>query len=293
MPEIQLGNPLAVGRTAEVFAWNGAEGGQVLKLFRAGWGLDAAEHEAAVARQIYDSGAPAPRVDGVIEVAGRGGVIYERIAGPSLLAVLLARPWRLSSVARILAKAHVALYTRAVPHLPDLRSMLARRIHAATPLPPTLRDAALRALDALPDGDSLLHGDYHPDNVLLSARGPLVIDWENAARGDPLADVARTLLLLDAGYIYAGSAATRAVRHAFIVLLRRRYLRRSHQLCPFPSATLAAWDLPVTAARLSEGIEPEEAYLLARVRRLAATSARSAGDGALEAPQARFHESSH
>jgi aminoglycoside phosphotransferase (APT) family kinase protein len=267
MPETQLGRQVAAGRTAEIFAWDGGDGAQVLKLFREGWGLDAAAHEAEVARVIYDSGAPAPRVYDVREVGNRGGVIYERIAGPSLLNVLLTRPWRLPRVARTLAESHVAIHARAAPELPELRAMLARRIHAATPLPPTDRDAALRALDVVPDGTALLHGDYHPDNVLLAARGPLVIDWENAACGDPLADVARTLLLLDAGYIYAGPAATRAMRRAFIAALRGWYLRCYRQLRPYNPATLAAWDLPVTAARLSEGIGPEEVYLLARVRR--------------------------
>jgi aminoglycoside phosphotransferase (APT) family kinase protein len=270
MPEISLRHPLAVGRTAEVFAW---DDGQALKLFREGWGRDAAEHEAEVARVIFDAGAPAPRVDGVIEVAGRAGVLYERIAGPSLLGVLLARPWRLPLVARTLAQTHAALHARSAPQLLDLRGMLAHRIRAATPLPTAHRDAALRALEALPDGEALCHGDFHPDNVLLSARGALVIDWENAARGDPLFDVARTLLLLDASAVYPTSVAGRATRRAFSLALRARYLRHYRRLRPFDSARLAAWNVPVAAARLSEGIGPEEAFLLARVRRLIAASA--------------------
>ncbi len=35
-----LGKPIALGRTAEVYAW---ADGQVLKLFRPGWGKQAAE----------------------------------------------------------------------------------------------------------------------------------------------------------------------------------------------------------------------------------------------------------
>ena len=37
---------------------------------------------------------------------------------------------------------------------------------------------------------SLLHLDLHPRNVLLTARGPVVIDWANAANGPGAADVA-------------------------------------------------------------------------------------------------------
>jgi Ser/Thr protein kinase RdoA (MazF antagonist) len=38
--------------------------------------------------------------------------------------------------------------------------------------------------------DRLLHLDLHPRNVLLSPRGPYVIDWANAARGPAALDPA-------------------------------------------------------------------------------------------------------
>jgi aminoglycoside phosphotransferase (APT) family kinase protein len=264
---------LAEGRTAEVFAW---EDGRVLKLFREGWGMAVAEHEAALAQVIYDAGAPSPQVFGATEVAGRVGVIYERIAGPSLLGELTAHPLRLPFAARTLAETHAAMHARTVAGLQSLREALARRIRNAAPLPTQHRDAALRALDAQRDGDALCHGDYHPDNVLLSARGPLVIDWENAALGDPLADVARTLLLLRAIVVYEPSPPARLVKSAARTAFSALYLRRYRQLAPFDPARLARWELPVTAARLSEGVTLEETYLLARVRRLCTNGVRVA-----------------
>src|SRR5262249_32610054 len=60
---------------------------------------------------------------------------------------------------------------------------------------------ALAMLEALPDGDRLCHGDFHPANVLVGRNGPAVIDWTGATRGDPAADLARTRLLLQAGAV--------------------------------------------------------------------------------------------
>jgi aminoglycoside phosphotransferase (APT) family kinase protein len=40
------------------------------------------------------------------------------------------------------------------------------------------------------EDERLLHLDLHPDNVMLTSRGPVVIDWTNAAAGDPAFDVA-------------------------------------------------------------------------------------------------------
>ena len=265
--------PLAVGRTAEVFAW---DEDRVLKLFRAEWGMVAAEHEAEIACAIYAAGAPSPRVYEVVAVDGRAGVIYERIAGPSLLEALLTRPWRLPMVARSLGATHAEMHRRgggSPPVVPALRELLAGRIQSAASLSLAQRHAALRALDVLaaeaPAGEATLcHGDYHPANVLLSGRGPLVIDWENAALGDPLADVARTRLLLRVYHLHVAPGIPRIALRAAAVLLSALYLRHYCQLRASDLARLAAWELPVTAARLSEGIAEEGAFLLARVRQL-------------------------
>jgi aminoglycoside phosphotransferase (APT) family kinase protein len=56
----------------------------------------------------------------------------------------------------------------------------------------------------------LLHLDLHPENVLLGAAGPVVIDWTNATAGPPLADVAQTWVLI-ASSLVPGPAWQRAL----------------------------------------------------------------------------------
>ncbi len=45
-------------------------------------------------------------------------------------------------------------------------------------------------------GDALLHLDLHPENVLITVDGPIVIDFQNAARGPEGADLAKTWIIL-------------------------------------------------------------------------------------------------
>ncbi|WP_017573806.1 phosphotransferase [Nocardiopsis halotolerans] len=53
----------------------------------------------------------------------------------------------------------------------------------------------LHRLPAPSGTGGLLHMDLHPDNVVLTPAGPVVIDWTNAGEGDPDLDVAMTALI--------------------------------------------------------------------------------------------------
>jgi aminoglycoside phosphotransferase (APT) family kinase protein len=124
-----------------------------------------------------------------------------------------------------------------------------------------VREAALRRLDQRPDGDALCHGDYHPDNVLVTRDGPIIIDWGGASSGHPLADVARTALLLQVGEL-PSSHLNRWLLASVRALVRRTYVCRYLRLRPASAKELAAWRLPIAVARLGEEIAEEKSKLL-------------------------------
>ena len=115
------------------------------------------EREARVMELAGSHGFPVPRLHEV----GPGALVMERIDGPTMGEAMARRPWQLRSHVRTLADLHEQLH--AIPF----------------------------------DGLSLVHFDLHPDNVLISSRGPVVIDWTNAHAGSPAADVAMTWLILE------------------------------------------------------------------------------------------------
>jgi aminoglycoside phosphotransferase (APT) family kinase protein len=64
----------------------------------------------------------------------------------------------------------------------------------------------------------VVHLDLHADNVMLTSRGPVVIDWRNAAEGPPDRDVAMTALIMAQAAFWddpAIAAAARAGLEAF------------------------------------------------------------------------------
>jgi aminoglycoside phosphotransferase (APT) family kinase protein len=65
------------------------------------------------------------------------------------------------------------------------RASVQERIERVAEAPDLLRTAALDRLRRLPAGDRLCHGDFHADNVVLTRRGAVVLDWMTAVRGHP------------------------------------------------------------------------------------------------------------
>jgi tRNA A-37 threonylcarbamoyl transferase component Bud32 len=261
-PSTTLTTPIAIGRTAEIFAWRD---GTILKLYRTWCPPDWVDYEAKVAAIVTQSGVPAPKSFEIVEVNGRRGLVYERVGGVSMLKQLSRQPLKLAAFGKILADLHFEMHRHTVPALPPQRGGLERAIHSAKLLPEELRAAALQRLASLPDGDRLCHGDFHPDNVLLTSKGPLIIDWMTANRGDPWADVARTHLLLTTGQPVGSSFLSRLMllgRQQFFQAYRKQY----EALNPGGNEQLRVWLPVMAAARLNENIENEQGSLLRVVR---------------------------
>lgn len=155
-------NLLASGRDGDIYEYGP---GLVLRKTRDGRSV---EREARTMTYLAEHGYPVPRVDEVR--AGGTELVMERIDGPMMMDAMIKDR-------RLLRRAGLLLA--------DLQDQL----HAI---------AAPEWLDDFGDGgDRVVHMDFHPMNVMMSTtRGPVVIDWPNARRGDPLSDIAATYVLL-------------------------------------------------------------------------------------------------
>ncbi|MGI5240925.1 phosphotransferase [Dactylosporangium sp. CA-139066] len=122
--------------------------------------------EAAVARRL-PAAVPAPRLIADYDDGEWVALLFEHVAG-----ALPAQPWRPEDFERVL----------------DAATEMAA---ALTPSPIPAADAARpRLLETVPfAGDTLLHGDLYPFNVLLDAGRVHVVDWPHAWVGPVYADV--------------------------------------------------------------------------------------------------------
>jgi uncharacterized protein (TIGR02172 family) len=254
-------SPIAQGRTAEIYAWDDEH---ILKLYRDWCPPDWADYEARIARAVYEFGIPSPEAGGIIEVDGRRGLIYERLEGVSMLKEMNARPWMLLKHARALAELHAQIHRQSLTDLPFYKDRLGYDIRNNPHLSEKLKHKALAVLENLPNGETLCHGDFHPENVLITKKGPVVIDWMTACIGSPWADVARTSLILSIGAKSAGKKVRPVIR-AVVNLYHRTYLHRYQALKPDRTREFASWLPVIGAARLSENIIPEREALIKMV----------------------------
>ncbi len=182
---------LAKGSTADIYAW---KVGKILKLFREHTPWHA--NEATATMTAFNSGLPVPEVfSGLIEVNKKEGIIFERIDGPSMTEYLDKHPDKVETYARSTAILHSQVHSIVQSELPALIEILTWSIQQADSLETKSKKAVLDILNDLPVGERLCHNDFYPNNIIVSPRGPVIIDWAIGTKGNPDADFARTWLI--------------------------------------------------------------------------------------------------
>jgi aminoglycoside phosphotransferase (APT) family kinase protein len=252
---------IAQGREAEIFAWGE---GTVLKLYRGDEFRISREREFAATAAARGAGGPVPSALELVEVDRRPGMVMERVEGIDMLTQVGKKPWTIFRCGRQMAEAQAALHRISGPaELPELREKLARQMRGSDAVPADMRDRALAALESLPEGAALCHGDFHPGNAILTGAGAVVIDWPGATRGTPAADHARTLLTLKFGQVPEGvPLVVRYLNSVGRWVLLRGYVSAYRRATGVGEDEVMRWMLPVAAHRLTEGIEGEREPLL-------------------------------
>ncbi|MEV0622826.1 phosphotransferase [Nonomuraea sp. NPDC050404] len=177
---MEIGELLGVGRSADVYAIGD---GRVLRRYR--YEIDAGR-EAAVMAYVAGHGYPVPEV--YLDESSATDLVMGRLSGPTMLRALLDGEIGLDEGGRMLAR-------------------LLRRLHE------------IPARVSGDPGDRILHLDLHPDNVMLTPHGPVVIDWCNTGEGPPARDCGLSALIVAESAVNAERALAGQARELLVALI--------------------------------------------------------------------------
>ena len=231
------------GKVAEVFEYGE---GRVLKLYRAGQPASDARRELAILDVVEAAGVDAPRAFDLEQIDERWGLVMSFIDGQPFAGSMLANPAAAGPYFAAMAQLQVKIHAAPGSALAPLKVRLVRKIDASGLSDPVRRRLRDRS-STLPTGDRLLHGDFHPYNILGSLEAATVVDWLDATCGPPAADVCRSWLLMQ--------TVSREMADTYLAA----YLAVS----PLQRDEVFAWLPVLAAARLAENVPEETDTLIA------------------------------
>lgn len=173
----------------------------MLKLYNASYPVQPVIDELEIARKVYSLGVPSPKPGELVQVGDRMGILFRRVVGKRSFSRALAdEPERVDEYAREFARYGKMLHSTVCPSgmFPDQKDLYLGFLDADKDFNAEEHGLIRRFIEAMPDCDTAVHGDFHMGNLLttLPSGAPmsdphevLYIDMGYFAHGCPLLDV--------------------------------------------------------------------------------------------------------
>lgn len=242
---MMIGELIGIGNTAKVYQWGKNE---VLKLF---YDQNSAIIEAKNAEIINNLLLRSPKYVGYVEYEGKQGIVYEKIEGPTMLWHIEPNEKSITYNAKLMANLQYEMHNVENKLLPNLKSQITDKVNMSQEMLKDEKETILDVLHSLPDGNSLCHYDFHPDNIIISPNGPVIIDWLNFLVGSQEADITRTAMMIQSQSLPPNAPPwlnNRNLREVFY----KEYITEYLQLANISEEFLEHWMLPTLAVRIDE-----------------------------------------
>lgn len=259
---MKKGKLIGKGMTAEVYK---CDDDKVLKLYYDWVSKDYIYYEAEVCKAIDKIDISSPAIYKVLNQGNRIGITFQHIHGKSMLKLMEKKPWMIFTFARQMARLQTKIHINSIGKLKTQEEIFRNRIIKSSNILRGREKRIVDYLESLPSNNNICHGDFHPDNIIVTdtEKQATIIDWANAYSGSPLSDVARTCIIITSPFM--PSDTPKIIIWLSKILkksLYSTYIKEYIKLSKVKLKDIDAWMLPVAAVRLSENIPGEEKWLL-------------------------------
>ena len=265
---MEKGDVIGKGREAEVIYWGN---NRVLKLFNKNFPSDIVDYRFKVDTLVGKIFPNCPKAFEKIEENGRFGIVYEYIDGVILTEFMGRKIKTVGKAIKMLAEVHVDMHKCELHDLIPQKNTFKLAINQTNLLDDEQKKEIIKYIEKLPDGNTICHGDLHPENILVSKNKLYVIDWSNASSGNPLGDVARTFYTLKYGLAPSDekkSFISRFFFNAIKSLVAKTYIKHYIKLTGIYLKEIKRWDLAIYAQRLRDPVPLEYDNLLKMINKL-------------------------
>ncbi|MBQ3417690.1 MAG: anti-sigma factor antagonist [Ruminococcus sp.] len=166
----------------------------VVKTYKNTDALAEIQHEREVARTALVLGIPTAISYDVVKVGDGYGSVFELLDASSFAKIIAEQPQRFDWCVAEYVKMLRHIHETVVPEgkLPSIMTTVRQWLDGAVSLLPQSYGEKLKELiDALPERDTMIHGDYHTKNIVLADNEVLLIDMDTLSVGHPIFEFAQ------------------------------------------------------------------------------------------------------
>lgn len=172
----------------------------IIKIYHDNSPLSLIEKERIYAKNAFVNGVPSAIAYDVVQTEEGYGLVFEMAGAVTLSKFLMDHPEKLQEYSVKFGTLLKTLNsTEADPQLyGDIKQIYLERAQKAQQFFTEEENAQiLKMIHSIPDGNGMIHGDYHSNNVMVQANGELVlIDMADISRGNPIYDIGGMFLTM-------------------------------------------------------------------------------------------------
>ena len=177
---------IAKGANGAVYRYNDET---ILKIYFAKDALPEIKQERENARRAFVLGINTAIPYGIVRVGDGYGTVTELLNATSVTKLIRNNPDDLSEAAKYYIDMLKSIHAIEVEdgEVPDMReTALEWADFVSTNLPKEQGDKLRALIEALPKQNTLMHGDYHTNNIMVQNGEPLLIDMDTLCMGHPI-----------------------------------------------------------------------------------------------------------
>lgn len=234
---MKLDKIIGIGQRATVYK----DDIYALKVFDKDYSKKNIFYEAFVNVMIEEAGLPIPKTYVVVDIDNQLAIKMDYVDGKPVSQCISNDFNKTKEYIGKMVDLQIQISKSYVQVPISFKDRLRNNIQRTDKLEETKKNNLIKLLAMLPNGNSLCHGDFHSNNVLVSNDNLWVIDWIDASYGPVETDVCRSFMIY---LLYAPELA-------------EIYLSTYCNKTSIKKEDILVWLPIVAAARLSENIEGE------------------------------------